>query len=84
MREGLLWYDADPKRAPQAKLDDARRRYVERYGLEANCCHVAPDEVFAHPEVQIVANPAVLPHHFWIGRDETLVAPRKTRLKRSA
>ena len=81
MREGLLWYDADTKRPVQSKLDDALRRFEERYGVSANCCHVPPAELFSHPAVHIVADAAILPHHFLVGRDESLVPPRRSRLK---
>jgi len=82
MREGLLWYDADRRRTPQARLDEALQRYRERFGTAANVCHVAPAEVFVHPEVAVVGDPAVLPHHFVVGFDETRVEtplPRRAR-----
>jgi hypothetical protein len=83
MREGLLWYDANPKRPPQSKLDDALVRFLERFGRGANCCHVAPLELFNHPAVSVIPDPAVLPHHFLVGRDESL-EPARARTKRTA
>ena len=41
-----------------------------------------PAQAFVDAELKIVPNPAVLPHHFWVGRDESIAAPR--RAKRSA
>jgi hypothetical protein len=90
MQEGLLWFDADAKIAPQAKLAEAAARFAERFGRPANCCHVHPDELFAAPNgFAIVPNPAVLRHHFWVGRDEALAAAagsarRQRPRKRSA
>jgi hypothetical protein len=74
MREGLLWYDGDKRRAAIEKLDLAAARYLERFGREPNQCHVHPDQVFEHPTVRIVGDATILPNHFWIGEDEELAA----------
>ncbi len=77
MREGLLWYDGDKRRAPQEKLDQAAARYAERFGRPPNRCHVNPSELFEHPSVKVVGDQAVLPHHLWIGQDEELAAAER-------
>jgi hypothetical protein len=79
MREGLLWYDGDKRRSPQDKLDLAAARYAERFGRPADICHVHPAALFQHPVLRVVADPAVLPNHFWIGEDEELAAARQQR-----
>lgn len=84
MREGLLWFDADARRSAQSKLDEALIRFRERCGVEADCCHVSPSEVFSHPTVQVVPDPAVLRHHFLVGCDEEASPPRQVRRRRSA
>ncbi len=86
MREGLLWFDPDPRRPPQARLEDALRRYRDRFGVEANCCHVAPGEAFEHPTVVVIGSPSMLPHHFLVGRDESLFAaqPRAREARKAA
>ena len=87
MREGLLWFDPDPKLAPEAKLAAAAARFAERFGRPANCCHVHPDQQFVDPTIAVVPDPAVRRHHLWVGRDESLApapAPRRTARKRSA
>ena len=87
MNEGLLWFDADAKVAPQAKLAAAAARFSERFGRPANCCHVHPDHQFADPAIAVVPDPAVRPHYFWVGRDESLAPARPARRparKRSA
>ncbi|HZU06137.1 MAG TPA: hypothetical protein VFB73_09185 [Chloroflexota bacterium] len=71
MREGLLWYDADRRRPTLQKIDDAARRYRERFGRAPNCCHVHPSEWVAHPVLEVVADATILPHHFWVGVDES-------------
>ena len=84
MREGLLWYDGDKRRSPQDKLDLAAARYAERFGRPADTCHVNPAELFEHPRLRVVADPAVLPNHFWVGEDEELAAaqPRPPAARR--
>jgi hypothetical protein len=85
MREGLLWYDADGKRPTSQKIGDAARRYLERFGRAPNCCHVHPDEWAELAEFHVVADPRVLPHHFWVGVDEALPAlARPARRRKGA
>ena len=87
MNEGLLWFDADAKVTPQAKLAAAAARFAERFGRPANCCHVHPSQLFVDPMIAVVPDPAVRPHHFWVGRDESLAPARASRRparKRSA
>jgi hypothetical protein len=79
MNEGLLWFDADPKRPAQEKLDAATARFAERFRRAANCCHVHPSQQFAHPKIHVVGDTNVLPNHLWVGRDETLPRPRRPR-----
>src|SRR3989442_14078802 len=83
MKLGLLWYDADPRLTPKARLADAAGRYVERFGKPVNCCHVNPAEQFDEAGILIVADPSVRRHHIWVGRDESLEpTPRRRRSRR--
>jgi hypothetical protein len=84
MTEGLLWYDADAKRPTGQKIDDAVNRYRERLGRAPNCCHVNPAELVEHAAVQVVANPRVVRHHYWIGVDESLPQARPARRRGAA
>jgi hypothetical protein len=84
MTEGLLWYDADGKRPTRQKIDDAVNRYRERFGRAPNCCHVHPDQVVEHASVQVVANPRILLHHYWVGIDESLPLARPARRRGAA
>ncbi len=76
MRIGLLWYDADPKKPAQTKIDEAVARYRERFGAVPNTCHVSPQQPTVHPYLHIVANPWVRPHMFWLGEDEDIAIHR--------
>ncbi|HZO27476.1 MAG TPA: hypothetical protein VFH48_15965, partial [Chloroflexota bacterium] len=81
MKLGLLWYDADQRVSPQARLAEAATRFAEKFGRPANCCHVNPDDLFADQAISVVADPTILKHHFWVGRDEALEpeGPRRGR-----
>jgi len=79
MREGLLWFDPDKRRTPQEKLDQAAARYIERFGHRPNTCHVNPAELFDHPALRVIPDPAVLPHHFWVGEDQEMATAHPER-----
>jgi hypothetical protein len=84
MKLGLLWYDADRRVSPQARLAEAATRFAERFGRPANCCHVNPEDLFADPIISVVADPSILKHHFWVGRDEALEPERRRRTRKAA
>jgi hypothetical protein len=67
---GLLWYD-DSKADFATKVLEAKERYEEKFGRKPNRCYVHPECL---PEkglpangIKVVASPAVLPNHFWVG-----------------
>ncbi len=85
MDVGLLWFDDSRKVTPQTKLAAAAARYAERFGRAANCCHVHPDQLFADPSIAVVSDPHILPHHLWVGLDESLPTRRApARVRKSA
>lgn len=77
MREGLLWFDNDPKRNLADKVGQAAARYQARFGRRPTLCYLNEREVVgAGIEVNgIRLMPAVYvrPHHFWIGVDQESV-----------
>ncbi len=83
MREGLLWYDADAKRPTSQKIEDAARRYQERFGRAPNCCHLHPAETVDRADLHIVADAKILPHHYWVGVDESLPTLARPARRRS-
>jgi hypothetical protein len=70
MEIGLLWYD-DSKLDFAVKVLEAAERYMQKYGAPPNCCYVhpqsLPDDRPRTNGIKVVASPAVLPDHFWIG-----------------
>jgi hypothetical protein len=81
MHEGLLWFDADPKRALNEKIAQAADRYRHKFGRKPNLCYVNPmmlpgSEPAECNGVRLVPAPNVLKHHFWIGIEETAELPK--------
>ncbi len=73
MKSGLLWYDAAPNISTKRKIEDAMRRYQEKFGASPNMCFVNPKALSDLPadelkdKVKIAAKPTILPNHFWVG-----------------
>jgi hypothetical protein len=72
MREGLLWFDDDPRRAIEDKVRQAAARYRQKFGAAPDVCYVN-DRAIDRAEVRVgdlrvMPASTVLPHHFWIGR----------------
>jgi hypothetical protein len=81
MHEGLLWFDADPKRALNEKVARAAGRYRHKFGRKPNLCYINPmmlpgSEPAECNAVRLVPSRAVLKHHFWIGVEETADLPK--------
>jgi hypothetical protein len=74
MKEGLLWYDDDPKRDLAEKVLRAANRYQQKFGIVPEVCYVHPSTVTGEQKkvdgLEIAPLPSVLPHHFWLGREE--------------
>jgi hypothetical protein len=82
MQEGLLWFDADPKRDLTEKVARAADRYRAKFGRRPNLCYLNPAMLengsLEVSGVRLVPAANVLKHHFWIGEEET------TRLREAA
>ncbi len=71
MREGLLWFDNDPKLRLAEKIGQAATRYQARFGRRPTTCYLNDRDFDGQTEevngirLRPVAN--VRPHHFWVG-----------------
>lgn len=97
MEIGLLWYDDDPHRGLEDKVERAAQRYREKYGRWPNTCFVHAPAV-AHQategtqmmcgskgpqkQVRLIPAPNILRHHYWVG-ESVERAERKTGLSAS-
>jgi len=75
MQEGLLWFDADPKRSLAEKVKRAADRYRYKFGRRPNLCYINPATLGDGPVechgVRLVPATNVLKHHFWIGVEDS-------------
>jgi hypothetical protein len=80
MQVGLLWFDNDPHRGLAGKVEDAARRYREKFGRTPDTCYVNSllfsqgAEMVAAPSLpnqplRVVPAANILPHHFWVGEE---------------
>ncbi len=81
MQTGLLWYDGDPHRGLAAKVEEAAQRYQEKFGSAPNTCYVNQAELNdqnlaialsgVHDALRVLPAHNILPHHFWVGVEES-------------
>jgi hypothetical protein len=82
MRSGLLWFDDDPAATLEEKVralgtTPAAAHYEHKHGLRPDLCFVHPlasggnGKVEKADGVTIRPGRSVLPHHFWLDKDDT-------------
>lgn len=77
MRSGLLWFDDNPAATLEEKVCRAAAHYKHKYGHRPDLCLVHPQafggagKVKKADGVTIRPGRSVLPHHFWLGKDDT-------------
>ena len=82
MIEGLLWFDADPKRDIADKVSAAAGRYQFKFGRRPNLCYVHTSALgigLSSVElngVRVVPVHNVLKFHFWIGVEQEALRER--------
>ena len=73
MNYGMLWFDNDPKTDLSHKVNRAAAYYLKKYGENPDVCFVNPEMMTEKKldggKVVIKSNPAILPHHIWIGKN---------------
>lgn len=73
MKEGLLWFDSDPRRKLADKVSQAATRYQVRFGRRPTVCYLNEADLNGAGEVKgirLQAKSNVLRHHFWIGEED--------------
>jgi hypothetical protein len=70
----LGWFDDTPKKSVQSKIEEAVERYVAKFGEDPNICLVNSADATTYETLEVRPVPYVRPNHFWIGRDEALLA----------
>ncbi len=73
MKQGLVWYDNDPKKTLDVKMTEAVKRYEEKFGAEPTVCYVNPAQLDSKRgrsgKLRLVSAPQVLPNHLWLEID---------------
>ena len=83
MKTGMLWFDDDPKRTLEEKVERAALRFREKYGVAPDLCYANPRTIpDAERTVALKQTAAkkggtakilmkqarsILPNHFWLG-----------------
>jgi hypothetical protein len=76
MKEGLLWFDNNPRRKLVDKIDQAATRYQVKFGRKPTVCYLNVADLNGQSDevtgIRLQAVPNVLRHHLWIGVDRKL------------
>ncbi len=74
MKLGLLWYDNDPRKPLDLKVNEAVQRYREKFGAEPTICYINPSHLSSKKpmlgKMRVVSAAQVLPNHFWLEIEE--------------
>jgi hypothetical protein len=77
MKEGLLWFDNDPQRKLNDKINQAARRYQTKFGKKPTTCYLNVSDFEGETEtgegIRLMPTRDVLRHHFWIGIDNSML-----------
>ncbi len=72
MTGGLLWFDDNPMRKVEEKVQRAAARYQQKFGSRPNVCYVHPSLLDGNRrtlrvgEVEVRPSRTVLPYHFLV------------------
>jgi hypothetical protein len=73
VQTGLMWYDDDPRKTLEAKIEQAAARYLEKYGHAATSCYInpaTPAAATSRQGVRILPANTIRPNYLWLGVDE--------------
>lgn len=74
MKEGLLWFDKDPRRKLADKIRQAATRYQVKFGQKPTVCYLNAADLDGQIQevngIQLRTAANVLRHHFWIGVEQ--------------
>jgi hypothetical protein len=77
MKEGLLWFDDDPRRKLTDKIGQAATRYQVKFGRRPTICYVNEADLNGQQNeikgIRLRSVSNVLRHHFWVGVENDTV-----------
>ena len=79
METGMMWFDNDPRKSLDVKVQQAADYYRKKYGSVPDLCLVNPlslqnTGVPVGGNISIRPLRSVLPGHLWIGKEEKAVS----------
>jgi hypothetical protein len=72
MKSGLLWFDGSKKPITE-KIQDAAKRYQEKFGIAPDMCFVNPRDFETESKtkpgltIQVASKTTIMPNHIWLG-----------------
>ncbi len=70
MKSGLLWFD-NSKKPITAKIEDAAKRYKEKFGIIPDTCFVNPRDLESETKpslkIRVDSKATIMPNHIWLG-----------------
>jgi hypothetical protein len=72
MKSGLLWYD-NAKKPIWDKIEDAAKRYKDKFGIPPDTCFVNPHDLDHETKprpgikIQVASKSTIMPNHIWLG-----------------
>lgn len=72
MKSGLLWFDGS-KKPIASKIEDAARRYKEKFGILPDTAFVNPRDLDTEAKqrpnikISIAGKATIMPNHIWLG-----------------
>ncbi len=63
----LGWFDADPRKPVEAKIEEAVKHYIRRFGRRPNLCLVHREVRATYRDVEVRPVDHVHRHHFLVG-----------------
>lgn len=69
MKSGLLWYDSARNKTLATKIEDAVRRYQEKFNATPNIAFVNPNDFDSKVKyvIKIETKVTIMPNHIWMG-----------------
>ena len=69
--DGMLWFDNDPKKDLQQKIEEAACFYEHKYGQEPNFAELPLTASSVEVDgLTITRSKSMRPNYIWVGREE--------------
>jgi len=71
---GQMWFDNDPAKSIEEKVQQAAQHYHAKFGHLPNTCYVNQRAIDSDGQqvggIKVVRMPNILPHHFLLSKEE--------------